>query len=469
MHRVSFKIFFLFTILFTSSFCIAAEDSFDDHVERIENLSLVTYYAENPKGVILWVHGGPFENPIGEGLKTRTDFFKGLVKEGYTVIAPSIPQSISGDRNKEYKKILNDTAKWISQHFPNQKITLLAHSLGGHWTGQTLRDQDSSLRKLSYRWVILSGTTHHGAGDIKRYMKNPESFLKEIVDSAGLVTWDNNDPLFYSDTNFRLCQNLFGYSQYLHWLNFTVGPNSVMEKRYQIGCDCLYNPIMSGELNESLSVAYHTHGLPDIPTLVIHPVGDMAVTVDTSYFFVKKCLENKRDNVYFSVSLKGTHNWMTNISKSSAPESYSENFKKIISFLNEEDFTPHTQESLIFVEKYLDANPALNYVKAHSDFLKNNSVSFYSFPNELGLELNLNELKHYPSIELIHLDGLDKTVENIKKLLWVKENSFPENFVTQENLNLAKVKLDESSDETQQYYYDTIEYALTEKLKRSTA
>lgn len=336
--------------------------------------------SKTPKGTILFVHGGPWNKPKQDVFELIKGFIDDLT-ESYNFVAPEICAKHSNEQTKQYIEDIHKAYTYILENFPNTDIYMISHSLGAHWGGQYLLDKKKN--KTIKKWVILSGTTHHGAAGLKRYIED----LSEYWDAVKQYQENNLTTLQKTDddkislghpTTKTIVQNL---GRHVKWREVTV--KIALDQRYKItGVSASHNPIMDYELNRKMSVGLNVDRLPNIPVLIIHPIDDWNETVDIGLALYKELSQKERD-VRFVTRESGGHSWHKDIRKESHPDSYSQLFGSLSLFLSGavsqiEDSSP----SLKLVEDYLSKNPSFNYAKLYDKFHKGSDIEISPHKNQ---------------------------------------------------------------------------------------
>lgn len=387
------------------------------------NVEYLQYKSEspNPKGVILWVHGGPFRDPIQQTLSNKEKFFTHFTNTGYHLIAPIINNQNGSEKNKEYKNILNTMATWIQDMFPAQDMVLISHSLGAHWSGHTLVDPQSSLRQACSKWIILGGAVMHAPGFMRQWMTSLDDHVTHIhkcLDSTGQLQPDNNDIFYESEKNNIINHHLDAFARF--FLSMTPDLQS-----FELGFNVTENFLLNPEKEQELSIYYHTKRLPEnVPILIVTTLQDRAVTVDESLAFHKKLVREGRNDAYFLTNADGAHSWMAD---EFYPDTYSSSPQlkdkaqssdamplflshKILGFLEgQTDLSSDQKSSIKETEDYLAQNPSKNYWSIYQNFIQNKSIEFISFKND-------SYNSPFPTEQVVQLQGINKVQEDCRIL-----------------------------------------------------
>lgn len=351
----------------------AMEAETEGKITDVEGTQVYVKEAPNSEKIILWLHGGPFHDPLNVAIKTRNHMFTDFNKHGFTIVAPAITDSYDPSETqiredtKPYKDILNKVARWIKKTYPGREVILISHSKGGHWSGQTMRDTNSDLRNLISQWVFVSGTNDLGASILRQLTLSINGYIN--LTQPDFATNYNSWKLL--QTTGRKPSNGFAHDEEM------------------------ISPIFDQKIINDLSLLYHVKELPDVPILIISPLKDAAVTIDTSYNFFKG-LSNIGKNVNFYVGLNGPHNWMTDNFQKDNNQIYQEYMDVILSFLMhplsfETKYASKNAEHL--VEEYLEQNPSVNYSAKYKQFMNNQGVQMDVSNYDPNTEHNLNNKK----------------------------------------------------------------------------
>lgn len=394
---------------------VAMEASMGYQTISLDDIQVLHYPVPDAKALILWVHGGPFEDPVSQALAIRQTFFNDLNAQGYEVVAPVIEKSKTSEDVKEYKKSLNRIAQWIKETYPGKEVILMSHSKGGHWAGQTLREPTSPLRQIIKKWVFLSGTSHQGASALRLFPLlmngafegfNPD-YVKDIpMDQDHTILWEKATPLKSSEVNLTIARSVIAYKNWKLYQQTMVLPLMGIE---DFDNPDLLSPLLFPKDIVDLSLSFHAAELPHIPTLIINPLLDHAVTVDTSMDFFQQ-LRVSNGNVFFYSDGSGNHNWMSNSQIANDRTAYNLYLGKMMAFIEnplDKSHEANTHLSLKLVSNHLMAHPLLDYVTKYTDFLSNKETVFAPFGNNAMQKIALQTLP------VAKLDGLQQTKERI--------------------------------------------------------
>lgn len=384
----------------------------------------ITGPDEGAAAVVLFIHGGPRIDFNG-AIKTQEPFFTDLAEKKFMVIAPFFPCDQLKQPDVDYRDLLDSTAQKIADKFPSLPLYVISHSYGGHLTGRTLLRANALSQNIK-KWVVMSGTTHQGAGSLRRF-QSIETIAKPIPkDEQNRIIWEDSCPSFNS-SNTEIFAN---YCKILTPLNVVAGEDRT---RFSIDgykeVDYINNSLFSKDLNKELSVHYHFPKLEHrFPVLIIHPTEDCAVTVDVGLGFFK-ALQKKEWPVQFATEGNSPHNWMKKGTPHSEDPSYQQLFGTLNRFLTNESLEREEVENAVATaEAYLKENPDLNYMDLFRCFHRNEPIEYSSFSNE-SLKLARDKKANYAfkstsqGIEAakgvldFYIDPFKKNLEEIKLMI----------------------------------------------------
>lgn len=361
-----------------------------------QNLKItITSPEEQAKAVVLFIHGGPridFEGAI----KTQEPFFTDLAEKKFVVIAPYFPYDQINEPGLDYRDLIDGTAQKIADKFSSLPLYVISHSYGGHLTGRTLL-RDNALSQNIKKWVVMSGTTHHGAGSLRRGLSDIVTIAKKIPkDQDNRIVWEDSC-LSFNPSNAEIFAN---YLKIFRSLMALIGTD---ESRFSLDgykkVDCINNSLFSKAFNKEFSVQYQFPKLEHrFPVLIMHPTEDCAVTVDVGLEFFK-ALQKREWPVQFATEGNSPHNWMIKGTPHTEDPSYQQLFGVLNRFLaNDSLDTQEVENAVDAAEAYLKENPDLNYMELFRSFHRNEPVTFTSFDNS-GLRLTREERKRNTSVK----------------------------------------------------------------------
>ena len=379
----------------------------------------ITSPEEQAKAVVLFIHGGP-DLDFTSAITQQEPFFTDLAEKKFVVIAPHFPYSQLNHPDVDYRDLLDSTAQKIAEKYPSLPLCVISHSYGAHLTGKTLL-RDNALSQNIKKWVVISGTTHHGAGALRRDLSDIVTVAKDIPkDEDNRIVWEESC-LSFNSSNTEIFANYIKIRCSLMNLIDTDQTRFSLDGYNEV--DAINNCLFSKALNEEFSVQYQFPKLEHrFPVLIIHPTEDCAVTVDVGLEFFK-ALEKREWPVYFATEENSPHNWMKKGTPHSEDPSYQELFGTLNRFLaNDSLESQEVENAVAAAEAYLKENPDLNYMELFRSFHRNEAITFTSFDNTgLGLARDEKSSKFSlkltcPGIEAIN-KALDLFVDPFKMTL----------------------------------------------------